>query len=316
MLLEVACLVAERGEAFLSEIRALANAHNVYRSHVISLGARGAEDVQFHELPDVAREAIILPEALLATVEQSTLGFDAHAARLRAAGRHLKRGLLFHGPPGNGKTLTIMYLLARMQAQGRTAILLTGRVQGLIKQSCRLARLLAPAAVVLEDVDLVAEERGRHEQTGPLLFELLNEMDGLAADADVLFVLSTNRPDLLEPALAARPGRIDQAIEFPLPDGDCRRRLLRLYGQGLSVADEALEDMAGRTEGASAAFIRELMRKAALLAASAEPSAAGPLAVTGEHLRQALRTIVTEGGDLTKRLLGVAPGALPVLERD
>ena len=52
----------------------------------------------------------------------------------------------------------------------------------------------------------------------PLLFELLNEMDGLAEDADVIFILTTNRADLLEPALAARPSRVDQATEIPLPD--------------------------------------------------------------------------------------------------
>ena len=52
----------------------------------------------------------------------------------------------------------------------------------------------------------------------PLLFELLNEMDGLSEDADVIFTLTTNRPDLLEPALAARPGRVDQATEITLPD--------------------------------------------------------------------------------------------------
>jgi ATP-dependent 26S proteasome regulatory subunit len=127
----------------------------------------------------------------------------------------------------------------------------------------------------------------------------------------VVFILSSNRPDLLEPALTARPGRIDQAIEFPLPDADCRRRLLALYSQGLRVADDDLEDMVGRTEGTSAAFIRELMRKAALLAAGAEASPDGPLTVGAVHLREALRTIVVEGGDLTRRLLGVAPGALP-----
>ncbi|HEX7992369.1 MAG TPA: AAA family ATPase, partial [Streptosporangiaceae bacterium] len=49
----------------------------------------------------------------------------------------------------------------------------------------------------------------------PLLFELLNEMDGLAADNDVTFLLTTNRADLLEEALAARPGRVDHAAELP-----------------------------------------------------------------------------------------------------
>ncbi len=93
----------------------------------------------------------------------------------------------------------------------------------MIEQSCALARILQPSIVVLEDVDLVAEERTRPGAacTAPLLFELLNQMDGLADDADVLFLLTTNRPDILEPALAARPGRVDQAIEIPLPDAEC-----------------------------------------------------------------------------------------------
>ena len=67
-----------------------------------------------------------------------------------------------------------------------------------------------------------------------LLNKLLNEMDGLQEDADVLFILTTNRPDQLEPALASRPGRIDQAIEFPLPDESGRTKLVNLYSRGLN----------------------------------------------------------------------------------
>ncbi|HLE29773.1 MAG TPA: AAA family ATPase [Anaerolineales bacterium] len=307
VIVEILCPEADRAEAILSEIRRLAHEHNVYRGQVISLGASGPDDVRFHALPPIEREAIILPPRLLETIERNTLGFAEHAPRLRAAGRHIKRGLLFHGPPGTGKTLTIMFLISQMR--GRTAILLTGRILGLITQSCQLARLLAPSVVVLEDVDLVARERDE-EHTGPLLFELLNEMDGLAADTDVLFVLSTNRPDLLETALVARPGRIDQAIEIPLPDADCRRRLLTLYGQGLNLQTEDIEAMVRRTEGVSAAFIRELLRKAALIAADQSRGESGPLVVTDARLREALHAIVVEGGELTKRLLGVAPEAL------
>ncbi len=307
---EIMCAAADYAETMLAELRALVYKHNVYRGHVISLGGRGPEDIRFHRLPEVNRADIILPEHILTTIERNTLVFSEHAARLRAAGRHLRRGLLLHGAPGTGKTMTIMYLVSQMK--GRTVILMTGRVMGLITQSCQLARALAPAVVVLEDVDLVGLERSRNEHTAPLLFELLNEMDGLSDDSDVVFILSTNRPEWLEPALAARPGRIDQAIEFPLPDADCRRRLVELYGRGLEMQldDAQLTDMVARTEGASPAFIRELLRKAALLAAEATPNETTAPVVTDEHLRAALFNIVREGGDLTKKLLGVKPEAL------
>ncbi len=306
--LEILCPLSEWAERALSEIRKLAHERNVYRGHVLALGAHGPDSIGFHNLPQIERDSIILPPRLLQTIERNTLSFVELSPRLRAAGRHVKRGLLFHGPPGAGKTLTIMYLLAQMK--GRTVILLTGRVMGLITQACQLARLLAPSVVVLEDVDLIAEERERENAAGPLLFELMNEMDGLSEDTDVLFILSTNRPDLLEPALTARPGRIDQAIEFPLPDADCRRRLLALYGKGLDLQIEDLEGMVRRTEGVSSAFIRELLRKAALIAADQSRESTAPLVVADTHLREALQAILTEGGQLTQKLLGVAPGAL------
>lgn len=306
VMVEILCPWSERAEAVLGEIRQLVRKHNVYRGHMLTLD--GNDGIHFHSLPVIERAAIILPPSLLQSIERNTLGFIAQAERLRAARRHVKRGLLFHGLPGTGKTLTIMYLLSQMP--GRTVILLTGRIMGLITQACQLARMLAPAAVVLEDVDLIAQERDTEAATGPLLFELLNEMDGLSEDTDVLFLLSTNRPDLLEPALAARPGRIDQAVEFPLPDADCRRRLLELYGNGLVLQVEDVDDMVRRTEGTSSAFIRELLRKAALIAADQTPDSTGPPTVTDAHLREALRAIVHEGGPLTQKLLGVAPGAL------
>jgi AAA+ superfamily predicted ATPase len=138
-----------------------------------------------------------------------------------------------HGQPGTGMTLTAMYLAGRMR--NRTVVLLTGRQVGLIPRACAMARRLQPSMVILEDVDLIAEARDR-QQPGctPLLFELLNEMDGLGDDADVIFLLTSNRPDLLEPALAARPGRVDLAVEVPLPDAGCRR-LIELYGHGLTL---------------------------------------------------------------------------------
>jgi ATP-dependent 26S proteasome regulatory subunit len=91
-------------------------------------------------------------------------------------------------------------------------------------------------------------------------------MDGLREDAEIFFVLTTNRPEELEPALASRPGRIDQAVEFPLPDDEGRRKLVRLYARDLLVSEPLCETIVRRTEGGSAALIKELMRRSAQFA--------------------------------------------------
>ena len=123
------------------------------------------------------------------------------------------------------QTLTVRYLLHELPEA--TTVLLQGGSLGLVAEAARLARALAPAIVVLEDVDLVAAERGTFGLQ-PMLFEVLDALDGIDGDADVAFVLTTNRADVLEPPLAARPGRIDLA-EIPLPDAAARRELFALY---------------------------------------------------------------------------------------
>src|SRR5947208_6370418 len=137
-----------------------------------------------------------------------------------------------------------------------------------------LARLLQPAIFVIEDVDLIARDR---TQMGPceesLLNGLLNQMEGLKEDADILFILTTNRPEQLESALASRPGRTDQAIEVPLPDDVGRNKLVQLYGRGLPLGDAVVSEAAQRTKGVGAAFIKELMRRASHRQASLEMAA-------------------------------------------
>jgi ATPase family associated with various cellular activities (AAA) len=299
--IEAMALDRTEGERFLADLRSSMKEKNIYRGATIELSKDGFGplEVAIRELSELPRERLVLPEGVLERIERHTLDFTRHREKLLQSGRHLKRGLLLHGPPGTGKTLTITYLAGRLH--GRTALLVTGQGQGLVKQVCSMARALQPSMVVLEDVDLIAAERTRGEiGCAPLLFDLLNEMDGLGEDTDVVFVLTTNRPDLLEPALAARPGRIDQAIELPLPDEDGRRRLLELYGEGLELDVPSLEPYVARTEGASGAFIRELLRKAALFAADGSDG----IVVQDRHLDEALHELLVEGGILTKSLLG------------
>jgi hypothetical protein len=299
--LEVMTPDAEQGERFVARLRRLMDVHNAYRGRMIALrgGAYGQEPmgVEFLARPATTRENIVLPSGLLDTIELHTIEFARVSDVLAASGRHLRRGMLLHGAPGTGKTLTAGYLAARLA--DRTVVLLTGRGLGLIGPACAIARALQPSVVILEDIDLVAADREMVELGNTsLLFELLNEMDGIGEDADVIFLMTTNRPDLLEPALAARPGRVDQAVELPLPDDEGRARLLELFSQGLEVSLSDGEVLVEATDGASPAFLRELVRKAALGAA-----VQGSEVVGDEHFQAAISAL-EEGGRLTRRILG------------
>ena len=302
---EVMAPEREQAEQFLRQLQHRTSLGKAYRGHVLSVeeDCYGRVNIQSHALPVIRRDEVILPEPLMQRIERHTLSFSKHAARLRAAQRHLKRGILLYGPPGTGKTLTAMYLVAQMP--GRTVLLLTGHGMKSIEAACRLARLLEPTTVILEDVDLIGTERN-HQTIGAnaLLFELLNQMDGLAEDVDILFILTTNRPDILEPALAARPGRVDQAIEVPPPDAESRRRLFELYSRGMQIEVADWDRLIARTEGVSGAFIRELLRKACVYAA--EEDGTGPLLVRDRHLEEGLTELLVAGGALTKSLLGAA----------
>jgi len=293
----------EQAERFLRLLTRRVRHGEAFRGHALSVDedCHGRLAVHFHHLPAIQREALILPDELLRRIERHTIGFSRHAEKLRQAGRHLKRGILLYGPPGTGKTLSAMYLASQMA--GRTVLLMTGGSVRALESACRLARMLTPATIILEDVDLIGTER-QHQSisANALLFELLNQMDGLADDTDLLFVLTTNRPDILEPALAARPGRIDQAIEVPPPDAACRRRLLELYGAGPKTAGVNWDRLVERTAGASGAFIRELLRKAAVFAAG--DSNGQELLIAEHHLDEALAELVVAGGTLTHSLLG------------
>ena len=158
-----------------------------------------------------------------------------------------------------------------------------------------------PALVVLEDCDLIAEDRSFGPMAKPLLFEVLDALDGIDADADVAFLLTTNRVEHLERALSQRPGRVDLAAEIPLPDERGRRALIRLYA-GALFSDDAVEDVARGSEGTTASFAKELVRRAVLLAAA---SAADP---EDEHLAAALDALQSDTEALTRSLLGSGPG--------
>jgi len=304
--LEVLSPDEQLGKAFLADIRRLMIELNVFRGQVLSFGESpmghvGVGPVTFLPRPALARDELVLPDGILETIELHALGIAEHRERLLASGQHVKRGLLLHGPPGTGKTLTVRYMIGK--APTHTVVLLAGGALHMIRVATGLARMLQPALVVMEDVDLVAQHRGMSPFGNPVLFEVLNELDGLAEDADVAFVLTTNRADRLEPALASRPGRVDLAVEIPLPADEERRRLIALYGRGLDLDVGDPRSVIDKTAGTPASFIKELLRKAALRAAQMHPGV-GRIRVTDVDLNDALDELLSERNTLTRALLG------------
>jgi ATP-dependent Clp protease adapter protein ClpS len=308
--IEIAVPAGADGAEFVqrcySELEGAVNAARCYRGKVLSLDGdsdyRGrTRGVMVHKLPPVQREDVILPEATLKLLDRNVLSFVGSRPQLRRLGQSTRKGILLYGPPGTGKTHTIRYLASNLP--GHTTLIITAAQVVLLAQYMNLARLLQPAMVVIEDVDLIARDRG---DMGPceesLLNSLLNQMDGLKEDADILFILTTNRPEELESALASRPGRIDQAIEVPLPDDIGRNKLVQLYGRGLPLGDAVVGEAARRTKGVSAAFIKELMRRIAQASIARD----GGTTVEADDISEALDDMLFAGGKLNVKLLGGA----------
>ncbi len=254
-------------QAFFRYLEGVIEKGSCYRGKVLSLDHQSSYSGQsygilVHKIRSVQREEVILPTTTLSLLERNVIQFVRQRKRLRDFGLMTKKGLLFYGPPGTGKTHTIHYLARGIE--GQTTFLVTAEQVGLLGEYMTLARLFQPSMVVIEDVDLIARDRMTMHSAGEeaLLNKLLNEMDGLKPDTDILFVLTTNHPRKLEAALASRPGRIDQAIEFPLPDEAGRAKLVTLYSRGVDVPESVATAVVKKTDRVSASFIKELMRRA------------------------------------------------------
>lgn len=261
----------DEGQNMLAALARELMAESVYRGKALCFETTrsymgGLGDLKVQQLPKVALDQVILPAKVLEILQRTVFGFVEARSALKTHGFSTKRGLLLYGPPGTGKTHFIRYLLS--QLEGHTSLLVTAEQVGEFDQIMAIAQALQPSVVVIEDADLIARSRDMSNGvcSEVLLNSLLNHMDGLTEDAEILFILTTNRPDTLEEAVRDRPGRIDQAIEIPKPDAECRAKLLNLYRGTMDIAPEVTEECVRRTKQASAAFIRELARRMAQFA--------------------------------------------------
>jgi hypothetical protein len=167
--LEVVATDEDAVRRFTASLRDLVVEENVYRGQVVSFGGdlfgeRGSL-LRFHERPEVTDAELILPSDTFEDIRRQVVGVARNRDRLRSAGQHLKRGLLLYGPPGAGKTHTVRYLMSELA--DTTIVELTGESLGALREACSIARTLQPAMIVVEDVDLIAEQRDHYSGQTP-----------------------------------------------------------------------------------------------------------------------------------------------------
>lgn len=296
----------------LADIIKQSSQHSVFRRQLIQVTSPvdplQKSSIRVVNRPVVERDRIVLPENVLKTLERTISSRMKFHGLLEKLGHSSKTGVLLHGSPGTGKTLVAKHLIANSNEQ--TGIVLGDLQLNSIREAFQLAGYLYPAIIVIEDVDLLAERREVNRNiTG--LQVLMNELDGLAPTCETIVMMSTNRPEVLEPALAARPGRVSQAIEFPLPDEELRKKLLVMFcSDSADTSQVNFDALVKRTEGASPAFIEELVKRSIIFAAERlnfeEPNLTEnfTLQLIDEDFKLAIRELVVDGGKLTKGILG------------
>ena len=193
-------------------------------------------------------------------------------------GAKIPKGVLLYGPPGTGKTLLAKAVAGEagvpfFSISGSDFVEMfvgvgASRVRDLFEQ----AKAAAPAIVFVDEIDAVGRHRGAglgggHDEREQTLNQLLVEMDGFDQTQGVILLASTNRPDILDPALL-RPGRFDRQIVVDRPDLEGRKAILAVHGKEKPLAPGVdLDVIARRTPGFTGADLANLMNEAALLSA-------------------------------------------------
>ena len=198
--------------------------------------------------------------------------------RFMKLGGRIPRGVLLTGPPGCGKTLLAKAIAGEADVpffsiSGSDFVEMfvgvgASRVRDLFKQ----ARENSPCIIFLDEIDAVGRRRGGgystggHDEREQTLNAILVEMDGFDSSDQIIVIASTNRADVLDPALT-RPGRFDRTISVPLPDVKGRYEILRVHAKKVKLASDVdLKTIARGTPMFSGAELEAIINEAAIIA--------------------------------------------------
>jgi cell division protease FtsH len=218
------------------------------------------------------------PEALIELREFTD--YLENPAKYAELGARAPKGVLLVGPPGTGKTLLARAVAGEANANffsisgSEFVESLVGVGAARVRDLFRQARDAAPAIIFVDEIDAVGRQRGAgmgqgHDEREQTLNQMLVELDGFGAEAGVVVMAATNRPDILDNALL-RPGRFDRQVVVDLPDVHGRTEILALHASTSPISPGAdLGAIAHQTPGMSGADLANLINEASLLAVRA-----------------------------------------------
>ena len=213
------------------------------------------------QLPLRGTERIFMPETLRQEIETQVYSFFRNSKAYEKLNLRHRRGMLFVGSPGNGKTMLLRQLARRCYTEYQANPILlaigSGTDDDEVRWAFRTAARRAPALVILEDLDSLAHQCSKVSRS-----TLLNELDGLDAKSGILVIGTTNHPEQIDPALVHRPSRFDRVWHFPLPDFKMRLHYLREIFPGIN--SEQIQGIAKETDNWSFAYLNELRTTAAI----------------------------------------------------
>lgn len=233
-------------------------------------------------IPSVSWDDVILPTGLAEDIQANVNGFFKSRERYQDLGIPYRRGFLFAGPPGCGKTFCLKALANTTPFTFITVLNRGGiaepHLEGHIGHAFYLAEKHSPAIVLFEDLDKLVQSKYIS------LSHFLNILDGLKVMDGVLVIATSNNPGDLDQALLHRPSRFDRLWRFSLPTCDERRLLLQRKGARY-FSEAALDEVAQKSGGFSMAYVQEIIVNALLACAHAS--------VTPEdkHLLWSLKTL-------------------------
>jgi AAA+ superfamily predicted ATPase len=209
----------------------------------------------------VAHDPMILSGSMQKDIEGQVKSFFKAPEVYAAAGIPHKRGFLFVGPPGTGKTMMVKRILRMGHAMGGVSFLSlplgSGTNDDDIEMLFSRAQEKAPCILILEDIDSLTSE------TKVTRAVFLSQLDGLSANEGILVIGTTNHPEKVDPALSHRPCRFDRVWKFGYPGLDLRKQYI---AEMITPESPFADEIAMETEGWSFAYLKELKIAAMLLA--------------------------------------------------